>query len=85
MFSVFAAHAVDLHDQHCSCNEDDSDADQRRDAYDVHDGIKDEQSNYPSAQIPDILRSQALKLDTSVNTFVDLIYTVCHNCIFIGL
>jgi hypothetical protein len=85
MFSVFAAHVVNLQNQYCSRNQDNSNADKGGDADDVHDGKQYEQGNDPTAQVPDILRSQPLELDATVDSFVDLIYTVCHDCIFIGL
>lgn len=83
IFTILAAHTVDLYNQHCSGNQYNPNADQGGDADDVHDGKQDEQGNDPAAQVPDILRSQSLELDAPVNAFVDLIYAVTHNCCFL--
>jgi len=59
MLTVFVAHAVNLHDEERSSRQDNSDTHISRQPDNVHHRKDDEQDNYTTSQIPDVLCFQA--------------------------
>lgn len=79
MLTVLMTELIYMNEQSCPCNDDDTQAYECVDAADIKNGEEYQQAKQAPAQIPDVLCLQTFELNWFVNSFIDSIYTCCHN------
>jgi hypothetical protein len=78
VLAVFAAQAEYLNAAICGGTAGDGQANDCPRADNVHSGEKNQQAQDQSGEVPDVLRTQAMKLDAFVDAFIDVIDAVVH-------